>query len=153
MNTWKRRTLMGAGMVTLVGCGGGSEDEPVLLALDRIVQPWSLTTLQESYVLRTEADWQRVWNLHQPATFAPVPLPRVDFNQFMVLGLTLGTGANGCYGLSIQRVLATSSQAVVEYRFMEPGPNSACTLALVPLTDFAVVRRIDGPVLYRRVTS
>lgn len=153
MQAWTRRSLLAALSGAMAGCGGGSEDESQSLAFERVVQAWMQTALQETYVLRTEVEWQRVWNLHLPPSFAPVPLPRVDFSRFMVVGLTLGTGPNGCYGLNILRVLATANQGVVEYRVSEPTPTSVCTLATVALTDFVVVSRLEGPVAFRRVSS
>lgn len=153
MGGWTRRAVLGALPLGVVGCGGGGDDEPLPLAFERISQPWMQTTRQESYVIRTQAEWERVWALHQPPTFAPAPPPAVDFNQFMVLGLSLGTGPNGCYGLSIRAVLATPDQTLVEYRLTEPGPSSACTLATVALTDFVRLPRRDGSVAFRRVSS
>ena len=66
----------------------------------------------------------------------------------MVLGLTQGSGPNGCHGLSIRRVVEQAEQVEVQYAVTVPTGSVACPQAIVPLTDFVVVERIDKPVVF-----
>jgi LPS sulfotransferase NodH len=132
----------------LLGCGGGDNFVPRELAVTRLPVSWATTDLRETYTVRSDAQWQAAWQAHEPRTTPPAARPAVDFSRQMVLGLTRGTGPNGCYGLSIQRVVEHADQLLVHYAVSTPSGTAACTQALVALTDFVVVERLDKPVSF-----
>jgi hypothetical protein len=155
----KLRTSCSAALLcaTLLGCGGADEAPPREWPLSRVQAWWSIQDLKQSYAIRSEADWQRVWQLHRPQTLPEIERPRVDFSRDMVLGLSLGWGPSGCHSISIRRVLEEQHELRVEY-LSEPALSTrpgvlVCTTALVPLTDFVVVMRSDKSVYFVQVDN
>lgn len=137
----------------LLGCGGGETAALRELAMTRLPVSWATTDLRQTYTIRSDAEWQAAWQAHEPRTVPPAARPAVDFSRQMVLGLTRGTGPNGCHGLSIQRVVEHAEQLLVHYAVSTPSGTAACTQALVALTDFVVVERLDKPVSFVQAGS
>ena len=137
--------------VWLVACGGAEPWQPVNMSMSRIQAWWPYVDAKQSYAIRNEADWQRVWLAHEPQTWPTTERPLIDFTKDMVLGLTLGTGSSGCYGMSIRRVIEEERELRVEYLSATPSGLGLCTMSIVPLTDFVVVPRSDKSVYFVQV--
>jgi len=132
----------------LVACGGGESFQPRELSMARLGVSWAPTELRQTYALRSDAEWQAAWQAHEPRTTPAAQRPAVDFSRQMVLGLTQGSGPNGCHGLSIRRVVEQAELVQVQVAVTVPTGSVACPQAIVPLTDFVVVERIDKPVVF-----
>jgi LPS sulfotransferase NodH len=139
---------IGLALAGLAACGGGEPFQPRELSTARMSASWAPTDLRQTYALRSDAEWQAAWQAHAPRTTPPAQRPAVDFSRQMVLGLTQGSGPNGCHGLSIRRVVEQAEQVEVQYAVTVPNGSVACPQAIVPLTDFVVVERIDKPVVF-----
>lgn len=144
----RRHVLLTAFLATqIAGCGGGGDSEPVDLPQQRVRAAWAYTNLSETYVVRTEAQWQATWAKHEPRSTGDVR-PQVDFSRFMVLGVTRGTGPDGCHGLAITKVTEYSDDVRVEFQQSRPVPGMGCSMALEPLTDFVIVPTSAKPVTF-----
>jgi LPS sulfotransferase NodH len=139
---------IGLALAGLAACGGGEPFQLRELSTARVSASWAPTDLRQTYALRSDAEWQAAWQAHAPRTTPPAQRPAVDFSRQMVLGLTQGSGPNGCHGLSIRRVVEQAEQVEVQYAVTVPTGSVACPQAIVPLTDFVVVERIDKPVVF-----
>lgn len=141
--------------MALLACGGSDPMTPVNLPMARVEAWWPVLDLKQSYAIRDDAQWQRVWTAHEPQTWPATERPQVDFSKSMVLGLSLGWGPSGCDGMSIRRVIEEQRELRVEYmsspRTTTPPEILVCTTALVPLTDFVVVPRSDKSVYFVQV--
>jgi len=135
----------------LQACGGGGGWQEFELPLVRLQAFWPPKDLRRTYVLRTEAQWQAAWEAHEPPVWPAMTRPAIDFQRTMVLGLTLGSGPNGCWGMAIRRVVEEATSLRVEYASSEPRPGALCTQAIVALTDFVAVPQSDKPVRFERV--
>jgi len=146
------RVLMTVALIgVLAACGGSSTSESVELSTSRIAAFWRTTDSQETYVIRSDGEWQAAWQKHEPQTYPKTERPQVDFSKDMVVGLSLGTGPNGCYGLSIRRVVEDAEEIRVEYIHGTGQPGLACTQATVALTDFVVVSKSEKRATFIRV--
>ena len=137
----------------LAACGGSDSFQPQALSINRISASWVNTSLDERYAVRSDAEWQRVWKLHGSAALPISQRPTFDFSTTMILGVTRGSGQNGCYSLSILRATEEETEIRVEYRESIPALTSICTLAIVSLTDFVSVARSEKPVTFVRVDA
>ena len=137
-------------VAVLQACGGSDTFTPFDLPTSRIVASWRVSDVQQTYTIRTAAEWRTAWEANEPQTTPRAEIPLVDFSQSMVVGLTLGSGPNGCHSVKISRVVEEADVIRVEYQRF-PGPTSLpqiCTLAIVPLTDFVVIKRSDKRVAF-----
>lgn len=137
----------------LAACGGSSTLEPVELSTSRIAAFWPTTNMQETYVIRSDGEWLVAWQKHEPPTYPKTDRPQIDFSKNMVVGLSLGSGSNGCYRLSIQRVVEEEEEVRVEYIHSMAQAGSICTQAIVALTDFVVVNKSEKRVTFSQIGS
>lgn len=143
--------------VLSAACGGSEPYQPRELNFARINAFWPALDRKETYVVRSDAEWQTAWQLHEPLTIPKTERPPIDFSRSMVLGITQGSGLSGCYGLLIRRVVEEETELRVEYSLLEPKfeltPTFVCTTLLVPLTDFVEVPKSDKPVSFKRTNA
>lgn len=151
-STHRRALLVTPWAWALSACGGSGTAEVSDVPFSRLQVRWAAQPLQLTHVIRNDADWAAAWQVHQPLTSPPTPRPVVDFSRDMVLGLSRGSGPNGCFGLTILRVVDEGAQLVVQYRVSEPPAQQVCTTVIVALTDFVTVPRSDQPVRFEPVS-
>lgn len=135
-------------VAAMVACGGGESFQPRELPMTRLGVSWAPTELRQTYALRTDAQWLAAWQTHEPRTLPPAARPAVDFTRNMVLGVSQGSGPNGCHGLTIRRVVEHAAEVQVQFAVATPASAALCTQAVVALTDFVVVERSDKPVVF-----
>ena len=136
--------------LTLAGCGGTADYPETELASVRLVASWRNTDLRETYEVRSDADWQDVWATHEPQSIPPTPRLNIDFSRQMIIGVTNGSGPNGCHGLNIQRIIERRDDLLVEYQVRNvSSPLFLCTQSIVSLSDFVVVPRSNKMITFR----
>jgi hypothetical protein len=95
-------------------------------------------------VVKDDAAWAALWAQHAGAGAA---LPRVDFSTTMVIGVFMGTQANGCYSTSIGNITKTAGNTLsVLHRDTVPAMGVACTLNMTAPAHLVQVERSDSPV-------
>jgi hypothetical protein len=156
-----RRLVIGVGIAAgLAACGGGgsSSTEPEGRAVpfsrvpaDTGVAAWPART----YAVRTAGDWSAAWNTQEfQVSQWPYPLETpIDFGNTMVVGLSMGTGANGCHSLRIEKVTEFSDSVRVEYRRTTDTGGQACTQATVRLVDFVRIPMTNKAVSFAAMTG
>ena len=116
---------------------------PVSLAfreLDRSSR--SLVSEPKNVVVRDAAAFALLWAEHGGAQ----PLPSVDFNRAMVIGVFAGSRPNGCYSTAIDSIVRVNGKLAVARIDTEPGPDVMCTMAFVNPAHIVMVERSDIPV-------
>lgn len=96
-------------------------------------------------VIRDAASWTALWNRHSGGT---EPVPAVNFNTSMVIGVFRGILPNGCYSTVIAdyyRADGTLNAARID---TEPGPGAFCTLAIVTPVHLIAVPQSDQRVVF-----
>jgi len=142
--------------VLSAACGGSEPYQPRELNFARIAAFWPALDRKETYVVRSDAEWQTVWQLHEPLTIPKTERPPIDFSRSMVLGITQGSGPSGCYSLLIRRIVEEETELRVEYSLSEPNFEPLiflCATVMVPLTDFVEVPKSDKPVSFKRTNA
>lgn len=92
--------------------------------------------LQE--VVRTDAEWKKLWEKHK-RTVRPQPsLPKVDFSKEMVIALYRGSQSSGGYTVSIVSVEDDGTNIVVTYKERDPTPGGVQIAAITQ--PFVLVR-------------
>lgn len=140
--------------LTLAGCGGTDDYPETEVASVRLVASWRITDHLQTYEVRSDAAWQDVWATHEPQSIPPTPRPNFDFSRQMILGVTNGSGPNGCHGLNIQRIIERRDDLLVEYQVRnDSSPLILCTQSIVSLSDFVVVPRSNKMITFRRADT
>lgn len=111
------------------------------------------------YVVRSEAQWLDVWAQGQGEPDPRVKRsgggrPIVDFERFMLVGVSRGWQGHGCSGLYIEDAVERGSE--IEIRFVYPGaddhlpgqPFKVCTAVMTNLVDWALLPRSAKPVRF-----
>jgi hypothetical protein len=71
-------------------------------------------------VVRTAAEWQKLWQQHSPDR----PMPPVDFSKEMVVGVFLGSRPTAGYGVTIVKTIDANGVLHVQYRESAPGRDA-----------------------------
>ncbi len=71
-------------------------------------------------LVRTEAEWTRLWQQHAPDH----PRPKVDFSKEMVVAVFMGSRPNAGFSTAIVSATAANGALVVRYKETMPGPGS-----------------------------
>lgn len=116
------------------------------------------------YLVRSEAQWLEVWAQGQGepeerGASSGSGRPSVDFERFMLVGVSRGLQGHGCSGLYIEDAVERSNE--IEVRFVYPGvddhlpgqPFKVCTSVMTRLVDWALLPRSVKPVRFVMVTK
>jgi hypothetical protein len=101
---------------------------------------------QREVVIRSADEWQRLWSSHSAQ-----PAPAVDFSQFMVAGVFLGTRSTAGHSVEIVSVKQEGTVATIEYR--EQAPARGLFTAQVLTFPFHLVRipRQADKIVFRKL--
>ncbi len=97
-------------------------------------------------IVRTAEEFRALWKSHSTA-----PLPKVDFNTSIVVGVFLGMRPTAGYSVAIRAVRRQGRGAVVEWSEGVPGPDAMVGQMLTaPFRLVAIAREVEG-VEFRQV--
>jgi PrcB C-terminal len=97
-------------------------------------------------VVRTAAEWQKLWKEHDSR-----PAPDVDFSRSIVVGVFLGTRPTAGYGVTITAVTARPGGAAVDYTEQRPAPGRMTAQVLTSPFHLVTVPKETEKVEFRRV--
>lgn len=97
-------------------------------------------------VVRTADEWRMLWKAHSPD-----PVPAIDFDRSMVVGVFLGTQPTAGYGVEIKAVRAADSARLVEYVERRPGPGALVAQVLTFPFHLISLPHALGNVEFRKV--
>ena len=80
-------------------------------------------------VVRTAAEWQKLWQQHSPDR----PMPSVDFSKEMVVGVFLGNRPTAGYGVAVVKTIDANGVLHVQYRESAPGRDAFSCLTSVAM--------------------
>ena len=145
-----RLLLAGLALLMFAACGGGGDSPvpPIEIAVLRLEGNFYGNWPVQSYVARTDSEWSRIWDLHDPMQ-SPVPArPVVDFAAYTIAGISQGWGPTGCDGLVILRITDEPEQVRVAYRRLVVPAFAVCTASLVPLLIFVKIPATAKPIVF-----
>ena len=91
---------------------------------------------KRNYVIRTQAEWQKLWQTMQAASFLPRNaradslLTKIDFKKHMLLAVFQGQKPSGGYSIAINKLLRGDKQLEVIIEEKVPGANCFTTQML-----------------------
>ncbi|MBY0552592.1 MAG: protease complex subunit PrcB family protein [Candidatus Obscuribacterales bacterium] len=102
-------------------------------------------------VVRTDAEWKKLWEKHKSTVLSQPPLPKVDFSKEMVIALYRGSQTSGGYTVSIVSVEDDGTNIVVTYKETDPSPGGVQLSAITQPFVLARVPVSNKPVKFVKV--
>lgn len=107
-------------------------------------------TQARNVVIKDLAGWTSLWAEHAGAD---APVPMVNFSKQMVIGVFLGTQANGCYSTNINAVGKLGNMLYVSHTDSVPGMGVMCTMQITTPAHLITVDRADVEVQFTTVVA
>ena len=101
--------------------------------------------LRQEVAGTTEA-WQALWKEHSAT---PIPVSEIDFSQFMVVGVFLGTRPTAGFSVEITAVTVRDGTIVVAYDERRPDPGGVTAQVLTSPFHIVRVPRAAGAVTFQ----
>ena len=97
-------------------------------------------------VIRTEADWTKLWQQHSPDRQRPT----VDFAKDMVVGVFMGSRSTAGYNISIVSTFAKDGNVLVRYQDSAPRPGMMTAQVLTFPYHLVAIPKAAGDVKFEK---
>jgi hypothetical protein len=98
-------------------------------------------------VIRTEADWTKLWQQHSPDRQRPT----VDFAKDMIVGVFMGSRSTAGYNISIVSTFAKDGNVLVRYQESTPRPGTMTAQVLTFPYHLVAIPKAAGEVRFEKV--
>jgi len=98
-------------------------------------------------VVRTDAEWMRLWQQHSPDRQRPT----VDFAKDMIVGVFMGSRPSAGYNISIVSTFAKDGNVLVRYRESTPRPGTMTAQVLTFPYHLVAIPKATGDVKFEKV--
>ncbi|MFZ3288818.1 MAG: protease complex subunit PrcB family protein [Telluria sp.] len=105
----------------------------------------------KNVVVKDVAGWEKLWAEHTGNRMPAPAMPKIDFDQQMLLGVFLGDGPSGCRQVGVIRVGVRAGKIAVDVEERDAAPGSFCVAALGSPMNVVAVARGDAPVEFATV--
>jgi len=103
--------------------------------------------------VRGHGEWTALWRKHASVESGSPPLPVIDFDKEIVVGLFLGYKPTGGYDVQISRVERRNDALTIYYQEKSPPPGAMVTQALTqPFHIVRIIGEVGSEVIFRRVS-
>ena len=100
-------------------------------------------------VMRTEAEWTKLWQQHAPDRKRPA----VDFSKDMLVGVFMGSRPTAGYNVSIVSTFAKDGNVLVRYQESQPRPGTMAAQVLTFPYHLVAVPKASGEVTFEKAKS
>jgi hypothetical protein len=108
-------------------------------------EPGSGITKAQNVVIRDSAALGTLWAAHM-GNYVPVPpMPKIDFNEKMLVGVFVGQLTHGCGTANIHHLRNEGAKVTVAYSVSTAAPE-VCAAVMGSPAALAIVDRSDAPV-------
>lgn len=105
---------------------------------------------EETYlVVRTEAEWAKVWEKHTATRMPRTQHPEITFSKNMVICAFMGKRPTTGYGISVERIWTDGESIYVEIAKYSPPKNAIVGQALTYPYVFISLERTDLEVVFK----
>jgi len=105
---------------------------------------------QKIIATKKEKEWEDLWRLHKGTSLPGQEIPRIDFEQEMVIAVFSGEKRTGGYGIEIKRVEENLEKGQLDAFSLEthPSPKSIVIQALTQPYHIVKLKKVDIPVMF-----
>ena len=148
--------LLGVALATVLAQAPG-ERNPGLMLLEapntRTIAKGDQSNIDDAkqVLVRTEAEWTKLWQQHAPSQ----PRPVVDFSRELVVGVFMGSRPNAGFSTAIVSATAAPGGAlIVRYTETTPGAGSVTAQILTfPYHLAAIPKSVVTDVKFEKVAK
>jgi hypothetical protein len=98
-------------------------------------------------VVRTDAEWTKLWQQHSPDRQRPT----VDFAKDMIVGVFMGSRPSAGYNISIVSALVKDGNVIVQYRESTPRPGTMAAQVLTFPYHLVAIPKAAGEVQFVKI--
>ena len=98
-------------------------------------------------VVRTDAEWTKLWQQHSPDRQRPT----VDFGKDMIVGVFMGSRPSAGYNISIVSTFAKDGNVLVRYQESMPRPGTMTAQILTFPYHLVAVPKASGEVRFEKI--
>jgi hypothetical protein len=98
-------------------------------------------------VLRTDAEWMKLWQQHSPDR----QRPPVDFSKDMIVGVFMGSRSSAGYNISIVSTFVKDGNVLVRYQESTPRPGTMTAQVLTFPYHLVAVPKAAGDVKFEKL--
>lgn len=103
----------------------------------------------QNYVIKTEAEFQSVWEKIFSNTSEKPPLPEIDFTRRTIVAVFQGEQATNGYAISIEGILETDNSLDVTVKAISPGKRCVLLGKVTRPFDIVEIVKTDKEVVFR----
>jgi hypothetical protein len=98
-------------------------------------------------VVRTDAEWTKLWQQHSPDRQRPA----VDFAKDMIVGVFMGSRSTAGYNISIVSTFAKDGNVLVRYQESAPRPGTMAAQVLTFPYHLVAIPKASGEVKFEKI--
>jgi hypothetical protein len=98
-------------------------------------------------VVRTDAEWAKLWQQHSPDRQRPA----VDFAKDMIVGVFMGSRSTAGYNISIVSTFAKDGNVLVRYQESAPRPGTMAAQVLTFPYHLVAIPKAAGDVKFEKI--
>ena len=137
--------------VLLAGCltygSSAPPSAPAELRFETVAKGSHSGITEERFIVaRDSAEFDVLWREHGVIMEPPPPRPEVDFSREMLVGIFAGTRPTAGHAVTIDRIRAAGTGAIVSYRHEAPDRSGMMLTVLTQPHHLVRVERVEGEV-------
>jgi hypothetical protein len=109
---------------------------------------YSGVTERSQRVVRTQAEWDKLWAQVHANEVPPPAAPKIDWSREMVLAVFMGERSTGGYRIAFRGLKVGEKEIVAEVEETAPPPDAIAIQSLTQPYHLVVVKRSDLPVRF-----
>jgi hypothetical protein len=102
-------------------------------------------------IIQTPEAWQELWQQHVSNRAPAPPVPAVDFNQSIVVGVYSGNKPTAGYDVEITNLNMLPDQLLVEYKETAPAEGSIAAQVVTTPFHIRVIPKTDRPIRFQKL--
>jgi len=105
-------------------------------------------TFPSKFIIETDVQWREVWDKVHRFRLPRPELPKIDFENEMVIAVFIGVQKSGGYDIRITEIIETEEDITVMVKEKKPSPGTVQTMALTQPYHIVLIKRRPLPIRF-----
>ncbi len=104
---------------------------------------------RKEIVINDSSTFGELWN-QMFSIYHPLPgLPEIDFMNYTLVGISIGTRSTGGYSVEIVEIYETPEKVEIIYKISSPAPDDYVTMALTQPYHLVLIPKTSKEITFR----